>query len=121
MRQEILIGVERRRRWSDDQKLTILNEVGLDGATVADVARHHDLTRHHIYQWRTELRRKGLWDPETDVAFLTVETNAPRSQSLLPGRVSGVEILLGNGRVLRSVEGLSDADLLHLIRVVERA
>ncbi|WP_220791440.1 hypothetical protein, partial [Gluconacetobacter tumulicola] len=33
MRQEILIGVERRRRWSDEQKMRVLSEVGVDGAT----------------------------------------------------------------------------------------
>ena len=121
MRQEVLVGVERRRRWSDDQKLAILKEVGLEGATVADVARRHELTRQHIYQWRIELRHKGLWGAETDVAFLSVETRAPCSPNLLPARGSAVEILLGNGRILRSVEGLSEADLLHLIRVVERA
>lgn len=121
MRQEVLVGVERRRRWSDDQKLAILKEVGLAGATVADVARRFELTRQHIYQWRIELRRKGLWTPGPDVAFLTIETSAPCSASLLPARGGAVEILLGNGRVLRSVEGLSEADLLRLIRVVERA
>lgn len=31
MAQEILIGVERRRRWSDERKLEILAEVGVDG------------------------------------------------------------------------------------------
>jgi transposase len=121
MRQEILIGAERRRRWSDDQKLAILHEVGVDGATVADVARRHELTRQHIYQWRVELRRKGLWEPETDIAFVSIETPAPCSRSLSSGRVSAVEILLGNGRILRSVEGLSEGDLMQLIRVVERA
>ncbi|NPC89880.1 transposase [Gluconacetobacter entanii] len=39
MTQEILIGVERRRRWSDERKLAILAEVGVDGASVSDVAR----------------------------------------------------------------------------------
>jgi len=43
MTQEILIGVERRRRWSDERKLAILAEVGVDGASVSDVARRHDL------------------------------------------------------------------------------
>ena len=57
MRQEILIGVERRPRWFDEQKLAIIKKVGLDGATVADVARRHDVTRQHIYPWGAELRR----------------------------------------------------------------
>lgn len=37
MRHKVIIGVERRRRWSEDQKLAIVMEVGVDGATVADV------------------------------------------------------------------------------------
>ncbi|WP_080517375.1 transposase [Cereibacter sphaeroides] len=48
MRQEILTGVERRRRWSDAEKRSILAEVGVNGARVADVARRHDLTWQHI-------------------------------------------------------------------------
>ncbi len=40
MGQQILIGAESRRRWSDGQKLSILREVGLDGARVADIARY---------------------------------------------------------------------------------
>lgn len=51
MRQQVLIGVERRRRWSDEQKLRVLSEIGIDGASVAEVARRHDSTRQHIYQW----------------------------------------------------------------------
>jgi transposase len=33
MRGEIL-GLERRRRWDDDEKLAIASSVGMDGATV---------------------------------------------------------------------------------------
>ena len=36
MRGEVLDGVERRRRWSDEQKLRLLMEVGLRGATLTD-------------------------------------------------------------------------------------
>ncbi|WP_205836065.1 transposase, partial [Asaia bogorensis] len=50
MRAEILVGVERRRRWTDEQKLRILAEVGIDGASVADVARRHAIARQHLYQ-----------------------------------------------------------------------
>ena len=39
MRHEVIIGVERRRRWSDDRKLSILMEVGVDGVTVLERGR----------------------------------------------------------------------------------
>ncbi|WCR19989.1 transposase [Paracoccus alcaliphilus] len=54
------MGRERRRRWSDAEKISVLERVGVNGRTVTDVAREADLTRQHIYQWRQEMRRKGL-------------------------------------------------------------
>ncbi|RRH71066.1 transposase [Falsigemmobacter faecalis] len=45
-----ILGVERRRRWQDDEKLTILERVGMGGRTVADVAREAGVTRQHICQ-----------------------------------------------------------------------
>lgn len=38
MRVEIL-GDERRRRWSDESKLEVVLSVGVDGASVTEVAR----------------------------------------------------------------------------------
>ena len=52
MRGEILVGVERRRRWSADQKLSILAEVGVNRATVTQVAQRHEITRQQIYGMR---------------------------------------------------------------------
>ena len=123
MRHEVIVGVERRRRWSEDQKLSIVMEVDVDGATVAEVARRHDLTRQHIYQWRRELRRKGLWPCSGETVFLaldppgenrTVEATATPDATL-------VEIILGNGRELRLRGGMGDDDLARLIRLVESA
>ena len=34
-----VLGVERRRRWSDDEKLEILLEVGVGGASVTQIAQ----------------------------------------------------------------------------------
>ena len=64
MRDGVVLGVERRRRWPDALKLEILGEVGVNGWTVSDVARRHDITRQHLYQWRQALKRKGLWPTE---------------------------------------------------------
>jgi len=123
MRHEVIIGVERRRRWSEDQKLTIVMEVGVDGATVAEVARRHDLTRQHIYQWRRELRRKGLWRCSEETVFLALD--APGEEAAAGGQApcegALVEIVLRNGRELRCRGGIGDADLARLIRLVETA
>lgn len=40
MRVEIL-GDERRRRWSDESKLEVVLSVGVDGASVTEVARRY--------------------------------------------------------------------------------
>jgi transposase len=123
MRHEILVGVERRRRWSDDQKISILSEVGVGGAKVADVARRHDLTRQHIYQWRAELRRKGLWPDANGAVFLALEPPAavPAETSSLSSNASLIEIVLRNGRELRCSDKIGDGDLSRLIRLVETA
>ena len=76
MRDEVVLGVERRRRWPEGRKPEILDEVGLNGWTVVDVARRHDISRQMIYQWRQKLKRKGLWPVEAPGSFVEVPVSA---------------------------------------------
>ena len=119
MRHEVIIGVERRRRWRDDEKRSILDLVGVNGASVADVARAHDITRQHIYQWRQELKRKGsLEGPNSSgVTFLPLvgPTVKPASD---PADLC-VEVRLANGRCLKVSSDLCPNKLLMLIRLLE--
>lgn len=123
MRQEIL-GVERRRRWSDDDKLQIIGEVGVGGQRVADVARRHDLTRQHLYQWRRELRQKGLI--QVDRAILVPVEVGPEAMPSAGAKAAHcpdgrIEIVLGNGRIVRIGNDVPDATIVRLIRIVEAA
>ena len=68
-RMEILTGVERRRDWSDDEKLSILQEAAEPGARIADVARRHDIKPQQIYTWR---RKFAAAQAEPVVSFLPV-------------------------------------------------
>ena len=56
-RVEVITGVERRRRWSDDEKRVIVAESFAPGAVVAEVARRVDVSPGQIYRWRQEVRR----------------------------------------------------------------
>lgn len=122
MRDGLVLGVERRRRWTDEAKLVILAEVGVNGWTVADVARHHDVTRQHIYQWRGEMLRKGLWPASDAAQFLPVEMSAAPEVSAEPGGASAeITVVLRNGRQLRCPDGIGDAALVRLVRLLETA
>lgn len=119
-----VLGVERRRRWSEERKLSIISEVGVGGASVAQVAQRREITRQQIYAWRHELRRKGLWSVEDRPVFLPLEFQpAPEARSVVapvPSHTS-IEIVLRNGRQLRIPSGLGDDALARLIRLVEAA
>ena len=125
MRGDVLGRVERRRRWSDAEKVGIVCEVGLQGATVTPVAQRHEVTRQQIYAWRHDLRRKGLWQPGGGALFLPVDL-APTPAAAVPKIELGaaaplVEIVLRNGRQIRCRGGIGDDDLARLIRLVEAA
>jgi len=53
---EVLVGPERRRRWSTEQKQAIVVAAFASGAVVRDVARQADVTSSLIYRWRRDLR-----------------------------------------------------------------
>lgn len=52
----VISGPERRRRWSDEERVRVLAEAFLPGACVAEVARRHDMSTSLIYTWRRKLR-----------------------------------------------------------------
>ena len=122
LRQEVIVGVERRRFWPDEMKLSILREVGLGGATVTDVARRYDVTRQHIYQWRRQLKDKRLWPEPEGMAFLALDTpDLHLTSKPEPATDAPAEIGFVNGRTLRCPPGMSEAEIIQLIRLFETA
>jgi transposase len=118
-----VLGVERRRRWSENEKLEILLEVGVGGASVTQVAQRHEITRSQVYGWRRDLKKKGLWSPDRGAVFLPVdfgEVHAPASAPA-PARPVPVELRLSQGRCLRFDSGIDGEALTRLIRAVETA
>ncbi len=126
MRGEIL-GLERRRFWRDEDKLEIVMSVGIDGATVTQVAQRHEVTRQQIYAWRHELKKKGLWSPEAGALFFPLDIPVPAGVPVAPSCVaetsppSAVELRLRGERSLHFDSAVEPAALTALIRAVEAA
>jgi transposase len=86
-RVEVLTGPERRRRWSADEKRSIVAEAFAPGALVCAVARRWDVFPGQIYRWRNDL---GSAAPGFAAVVMAPEPNE-RSMTDAPA----VEIELG--------------------------
>ena len=123
-----ILGLERRRRWGDEEKLEIVLSVGVGGATVTQVAQRHDVTRQQIYAWRHELKKKGLLSALPEALFLPVDLDRPMelampavASEVEAARPAQIELQLGSGRCLRFDHALDRLTLTQLIRSVEGA
>jgi transposase len=104
-RSEILEGPERRRRWSDEEKASILAELSKPGSNGAEVARRHGVARSLIYAWRKELkaplRTAGGAAVTMPFAHVLLAGPAPmaETQAALPTAVPTIEIEMKGVRV----------------------
>ena len=72
---ELLGRVERRRRFSVEQKLAVLTEATAPGANMSEVARRHGLVPAQVYKWRrlAELGVIGVPGASELPSFVAVE------------------------------------------------
>ena len=125
---EIITGVERRRRWRCEEKLRIVAEVERPGASVADVARRHAVSRGLLWTWRRQ-GRAGVLAPEPMPAFMPVRITddassldrlalpspCPAPGKAMPGETDRIEIALPDGTCIQVG---ADVGLVALRRVM---
>ena len=114
-----VLGTERRRRWSLQDKLQIVEETLQPGVTVSEVARRHGLAPSVVFTWRRLAREGRLGD--ADPAFMPVEIAPVPVQTTpvgsSPRRTGLIEIVLRHGRRIR-VDREVDAEALRRVRQV---
>jgi transposase len=54
----VITGVERRRDWTDGEKLAIIAESCQEGAVISEVARRHGLRPQQLFTWRNGFRKR---------------------------------------------------------------
>ena len=126
---EIITGVERRRRWRDEEKLRILAELNEPGVKFSEVARRHDVSRGLLWQWR-DAQRRGRLMAETP-SFMPLQI-VPDLAAVAPPGGSGpppcaappavedeaderIEIVLPDGTAVRIASTISAAALRRVL------
>ena len=142
-RMEIITGVERRRRWRDEDKLRIVAEAEAPGAVFALVARRHEISRGQLWKWRGQVRRGELVPVPMVPEFIPVRVMA--SAALSMPRAAGksasvndasvdlvsqrratrsdgsrIEIVLPDGTCVRVDDGVGVAALRRVMTAVRR-
>jgi transposase len=97
--------IKRRRRFSLEEKRTILKAAGEPGATVSEVSRQYGVGRGVIHNWR---RQEALAVLGATVRFTPVAVEPPRR------RGGTIEIELG-GAVQVRVDGSVDEEALKRV------
>src|SRR5688500_15523179 len=59
-RVEVITSVQRRRRWSTEEKVRIVEETNLPGNTVSLVARRHGIAGNQLFTWRRLMAQGAL-------------------------------------------------------------
>lgn len=87
---EVIMSVQRRRRWSLEEKRALVEEAEQPGSSVSSVARKHGVAPNQLFTWRR------LWREGALTAVGANEAVVPASEvKELKVRVRELERLLG--------------------------
>jgi transposase len=121
---EIITGVERRRRWRDEDKLRVLAEVEQPGARTSEVARRHDISRGLLWYWRRQLRQGRLAAADLrEPVFLPLQvSDTVPSAPVAPAGAAEtrIEIALPDGTLVRVGADVDAAALRRVLSALRR-
>ena len=71
---EVITSVQRRRRFSAEEKRALVEEVEQSGSSISAVARKYGINPNQLFRWR-KLMREGLFPP---LALTNPSSRPPR-------------------------------------------
>lgn len=71
-RVEVFGPIQRRRRYSVDEKLRVLEEAAQPGITISFVARRHGISPSLLFHWRRRMAEGGKEAVRTDDTVVSV-------------------------------------------------
>ena len=123
-RVDLRVGVDRRRRWSNEAKGRIVAESYMPGAVVSEVARRHDMSPQHLFAWR-KAARAGLLTLPGDEAPMFVpvvrEICDNGAAAVVGVTASGAITIEIAGAQVRAERGVDLGWLRDVLRAVKAA
>jgi transposase len=132
---EVISTVRRRRAWSTEEKVAILDAAFRPGGSVAAAADRFDVSRAVIYLWRKQVRAglmPGVTISEAGAAAfapvaIIADTPAPAHVAPIsverPNRgrrhAGLIEVRLVNGRTIRADESIDPAALARIVDALD--
>lgn len=125
---EIISRVERRRKWTAEEKVKVLTEALEPGATVSAVADRNGISRSQLYAWK-RLAQSGSIPgislngrPKPLFAPVRIEAAPPSAPTIAAPTAElqrAIEIALANGRIVRVEEGIEPVKLARLVAALD--
>jgi transposase len=101
---EVITSVERRRRWSREEKLRIVAASAGPGRTASQVARDHGIAPGQLFTWRRQLLAEAIASGMAGDGFVPVAITEEPAAAALSGAADcgagAIEIRLPNGIVI---------------------
>jgi transposase len=129
--------VSRRRKWTPEEKATLLAEVEAEGGRVSVVARRHGISNSLIYNWRAawkaaasmrmaervEFVPVGIIGEASDErpALLAAPEQAVPSGGHRPNQAGTIEIDLPNGARIRVDAQVNEKALRRVLQAMKGA
>lgn len=113
-------GGRRRRLWTDEEKRRIVGESREEGASIAEVARRHDLNANLLFTWRRQLGAEAVEAKDlTPILPVTItsETTAVEAPSGTSGQM---EIVLAEGERIIVWADVETAALTRVLKALAR-
>lgn len=118
----VLAGPERRRRWTSAERARIVEASLAPGASVAEVARRHDVHPNLLHLWRRQARNLALVRTDDaaadEVQFAAVTVTPEERGSVVPSSV--IEIEFTDGTRLRITGSAEPATVSALMKALAK-
>jgi transposase len=134
---EIRARVERRRKWTAQEKAALLAEVEAEGGKVRIVARRHRISESVLYNWRAAWKAAAtVMQPPVTAPFIPLgvfggpshrETamlappQPPRPMRANDSSAGGIEIVLPNGARVSVDAFVNEKALSRVLRAMKGA